>query len=103
MEDNSWFKIFFSQGDIHQGLALNNAMADRLVRTGFPADLALFRKRNDGPVLSLTYYLPPSAAAYCSDLLELYSAEPCDNPGASEVEVEVGNTAQSALLAQHAA
>lgn len=90
-KDASWYKITLSKVQIqtNEPLRISGAVATAIVKNGAPPDLALFKKRDEKePWASATFYLPPSAARYCPDLLKQYLWEECSNPGPDEADVE---------------
>jgi hypothetical protein len=95
-----WYEIFLSKESVaaSNSVKLVNAVGEIILRSGFPKELALFRKKQSLGDLTQTYYLPESASRYCADVLKLYNARVCDNPGPAAVVLECGEESQMALL-----
>ena len=95
----TWYRIHLTQDQVGQGAGKNFCLqfADCQIHANAPKGLVLFEEKrrdylfdssdtSDEVDLSETYFLSPSAVLHCSQLLERYSAEPCDKPDPSNIK-----------------
>ncbi len=105
----NWYRIHFTQDQVAQGAGRDITLqfADCQLRANVPAAFALFEEKRRDVIQLLdtsdevdpteTYFLPPSAARHCAQLLERYAAEPCSKPDPSTVRVSVGKDSDFAF------
>ena len=88
----TWFKIELDKYQIAQRTQIDVKLqfVKECGATQFPEGLALFQPKHDATDTA-TYYLPPTAALHCVDLLKRFRAEPCDRPDPAGIAVASGS------------
>ncbi len=88
----SWYKIVISKEQGAAELDIQERFHKALIACGGHPDLKIYMERRtvNEFIFPFVFFLPPFTAAYCSDIIEDYSGQPCETPDISTIVVHFG-------------
>lgn len=95
LDSQKWFTISLSKEQVGAGVecAINDRLLKVILLSGFPPELVFYSKppmlgQSSFPVV---FFLPPTTAAVCQDLISDYPWKECDAPDLSKLTVLPGD------------
>lgn len=94
----TWMKISLPRtGSEHiEWKRVQDSFEEIFMVRGAPTDAALFTDRSSTQP-NVNLYFSPGSVSFCTVLLDLYRAEPCDRPAADSLSLLVGHHGTDSL------